>query len=61
MIEFVLSVYLNSKLIDRTQIFEDMDRCLYFAHRLSSQRPVPLPEGGRSKITAICKPQPKRK
>jgi len=50
MIEFVLAVYLNSKLIDRTQVFEDMDRCLYFAHRLSSQRPVPLPEGGRSRI-----------
>ena len=50
MIEFVLSVYLNSQLIDKTQVFEDMDRCLYFAHRLSSQRPVPLPDGGRSKI-----------
>jgi hypothetical protein len=61
MIEFVLFVYMNSQLINRTQVFEDMDRCLYFARRLSSQRPVPLPKGGSSRITAICKPQPKRK
>jgi hypothetical protein len=34
MIEFVLYVYLGSTLIDNTQKFKDIDRCLYFAERL---------------------------
>jgi len=43
-IEFVLFVYLNGSLIDKTQRFKDMDRCLYFSSRLSEQPPVPTGE-----------------
>jgi len=59
MIEFVLTVYLGATLIDQTQKFKDIDRCIYFAERLSRQRSVPVEDGKRLKITAICKPQPK--
>ena len=59
MIEFVLYVYLGSTLIDNTQKFKDIDRCLYFAERLSRQRPVPVGDGRRVNITAVCRPQPK--
>jgi hypothetical protein len=59
MIEFVLTVYLGATLIDQTQKFKDIDRCIYFAERLSRQRSVPVEDGKRLKITAVCKPQPK--
>jgi len=58
-IEFVLYVYLGANVIDKTQKFVDMDRCIYFAERLSRQRSVPVEDGKRLKITAVCKPQPK--
>ena len=59
MIEFVLTVYLGATLLDQTQKFKDIDRCIYFAERLSRQRSVPVEDGKRLKITAVCKPQPK--
>lgn len=59
MIEFVLVVYMGGTLIDQTQRFEDMDRCLYFAEKLSKQRPVPVGDGKTRKIVAVCKPKPK--
>jgi polysaccharide deacetylase 2 family uncharacterized protein YibQ len=59
MIEFVLYVYLGSTLIDNTQKFEDIDRCLYFAERLSRQRSIPVEDGKKVKLTAVCRPQPK--
>jgi hypothetical protein len=59
MIVFVLYVYLGSNVIDKTQKFVDMDRCLYFAERLSRQQSVPADGGKRKKITAVCRPQPK--
>ena len=34
MIVFVLYVYLGANLIDKTQKFVDMDRCLYFAEEI---------------------------
>jgi len=58
-IEFVLYVYLGSTLIDNTQKFKDIDRCLYFAERLSRQRPIPVEDGKKVKLTAVCRPQPK--
>jgi hypothetical protein len=58
-IEFVLTVYLGATLIDQTQKFKDIDRCIYFAERLSRQRSIPVEDGKRLKITAVCKPQPK--
>ena len=59
MIVFVLYVYLGANIVDRTQIFVDMDRCLYFAERLSRQQLVPAGDGKKLKITAVCRPQPK--
>ena len=59
MIVFVLYVYLGATVIDKTQKFIDIDRCLYFAERLSRQRSIPVEDGKRLKITAVCKPQPK--
>jgi len=51
---------LGSQLIDQTQRFADIDRCIYFAERLSQQPSVPITDGRRAKIVAICKPIPKR-
>ena len=59
MIVFVLYVYLGANVIDKTQKFIDMDRCLYFAERLSRQQSVPAGGGKRKKMTAVCRPQPK--
>lgn len=59
MIVFVLYVYLGANVIDKTQKFIDMDRCLYFAERLSRQQLVPAGDGKKLKITAVCRPQPK--
>jgi hypothetical protein len=59
MIVFVLYVYLGSNLIDSTQKFIDMDRCLYFARRLSNQQQVPAGDNKRLNITAVCKPRPR--
>lgn len=59
MIVFVLYVYLGANVIDKTQKFIDMDRCLYFAERLSRQQLVPAGDGTRLKINAVCRPQPK--
>jgi hypothetical protein len=56
MIEFTLAVYMGATLIDQTQRFKDIDRCLYFAERLSNQRSVPVGDGRRLNITAVCKP-----
>lgn len=58
MIEFLLVVYMGQGIIDQTQRFIDLDRCLYFAERLSTQRPIQI-EGRSVKITALCKPVPK--
>ena len=56
MIEFVLVVYMNAQIINQAQRFADIDRCLYFANRISRQASVPLPEKKRGRMTAICKP-----
>ena len=56
MIEFLLVFMIDEKIIDRTQRFKSVDRCLYFARRLNNQPDVPLPNGKIGKITAYCKP-----
>ena len=56
MIEFVLVVYMGSQIINQTQTFEDMDRCLYFADKLSRQPAIYTKKNERIKMTAICKP-----
>jgi hypothetical protein len=57
-IEFLLVVYMGQGIISQTQTFEDLDRCLYFAKRLSDQRPIKV-EGRSVKMMALCKPVPK--
>jgi len=59
MIQFLLVVYLGSQVIDQTQRFNDIDRCLYFAERLSRQPSVPTTDENRVRMVAICKPVPR--
>ena len=60
MIEFVLYVYLGTALYSKTQVFEDINRCKYFAERLSRQHSVPKSNGKFEKITAVCLPRDKK-
>ena len=55
-IEFVLVVMMGLKIIDQTQTFDNIDRCLYFAVRLNDQATIPQREGPNLQITAYCKP-----
>ncbi len=59
MIQFLLVVYLGSQIVDQTQRFNDIDRCLYFAERLSRQPSVPTTDERYVKMVAICKPVPR--
>ena len=56
MIEFVLVFMMGLRVVDQTQIFQDINRCLYFAERLNKQPSVPQKEGANLQITAYCKP-----
>ena len=60
MIEFVLVFMMGLRVINQTQTFEDIDRCLYFAKRLQAQPSIPQQEGPNLSITAYCKPIRKR-
>ena len=60
MIEFVLVFMMGLRVVDQTQTFQDIDRCLYFAERLTSQPTIPQMEGANLRITAYCKPRRKR-
>ena len=55
MIEFLLVFMIDTRVINQTQRFEDIDKCLYFAERLHNQPAIPT-EDGNQKITAYCKP-----
>ena len=55
MIEFLLVFMIDTRVINQTQRFEDIDRCLYFAERLHNQPAIPT-EDGNQRITAYCKP-----
>ena len=56
MIEFVLVFMMGLRVIDQTQTFEDIDKCLYFAERLHRQPSIPQKQGANLQITAYCKP-----
>ena len=56
MIEFVLVFMMGIKVVDQTQIFENIDEGLYFAERLHDQPSIPQQEGPNLRITAYCKP-----
>ena len=60
MIEFVLYVYLESAVYNKTQVFASIARCKYFAERLSRQHSVPKSNGKFEKITAVCLPRDKK-
>jgi len=60
MIEFVLVFMMGLRVVDQTQTFQDIDRCLYFAERLHNQPSIPQKEGANLEITAYCKPIRKR-
>ena len=55
MIEFLLVFMIDTRIINQTQRFEDIDKCLYFAARLHNQPAIPT-EDGNQRITAYCKP-----
>tara|TARA_R100001126_G_scaffold101985_1_gene84292 strand:- start:2272 stop:2451 length:180 start_codon:yes stop_codon:yes gene_type:complete len=58
-IEFVLYIYLGEALYNKTQVFDDINRCRYFAERLNDQRSIPQPNGTQKKLTAVCFPKDK--
>jgi len=60
MIEFVLVFMMGLRVVDQTQTFQDIDRCLYFAERLHDQPSIPQKDGLNLQITAYCKPMRKR-
>lgn len=64
MIEFLLVFMIGNTVVNQTQTFADIDDCRYFANRLTDQPAIPQP-GDNSpaykRITAYCKPIPKRK
>ena len=60
MIEFVLVFMMGLRVVDQTQTFQDIDRCLYFAERLHNQPSIPQKDKPNLQITAYCKPIRKR-
>mgnify|MGYP003126042572 FL=1 len=56
MIEFVLVFMMGLRVVDQTQTFEDINKCLYFAERLHKQPSIPQKQGANLQITAYCKP-----
>jgi hypothetical protein len=60
MIEFVLVYMIGTVIINQSQTFPNVNDCLYFATRLNDQPEIPYPDGKNKKITAYCKPVPKR-
>ena len=60
MIEFVLVFMMGIRVVDQTQTFQGIDRCLYFAERLHNQPSIPQQEGANLQITAYCKPVRKK-
>jgi len=59
-IEFVLVFMMGLRIVDQTQIFKDINKCLYFAEKLHRQPSIPQKEGPNLQITAYCKPMRKR-
>jgi hypothetical protein len=55
MIEFLLVFMIDKQIVNQTQRFKNVDRCLYFAEKLHNQPQIPT-EDGNKRITAYCKP-----
>jgi hypothetical protein len=60
MIEFALVYMIGTVIINQTQTFNNVNDCLYFAKKLNDQPEIPYPDDSKRKITAYCKPVPKR-
>ena len=60
MIEFLLVFMIDLQIVNQTQRFKSVDRCLYFAQKLTDQPRIPQEDEPSKKITAYCKPVPKR-
>ena len=56
MIEFLLIFMIDDKIVNQTQRFQDLNKCLYFAEKLTEQPNIPLKEGKTGEILAYCKP-----
>lgn len=59
---FLLMVYLGTQLVSQDMYFQDIDRCKYFAQRITKQPMVPngtasedQPKG--RKYIAVCEPR----
>ena len=61
MIEFLLIFMIDERVVDRTQRFESVDRCLYFAERLTANQMFLMKMEKPGKIIAYCKPVRKTK
>jgi len=46
---------IDNQIVNKTQRFQDVDKCLYFAERLTKQPSIPSEEGDK-RIIAYCKP-----
>jgi len=60
MIQFVLVYMIGTVVVNQNQVFDNVNDCLYFARRLNEQPEIPYPDAKFRKITAYCKPVPKR-
>ena len=47
---------IDDKIVNQTQRFQDLNKCLYFAEKLTEQPNIPLKEGKTGEILAYCKP-----
>lgn len=59
---FLLIVYLGQKIINQDMYFYDVDRCRYFAERITKQPAVPNRTAGEDvpktmRYTAVCEPR----
>tara|TARA_R100000697_G_scaffold70060_1_gene82385 strand:+ start:410 stop:562 length:153 start_codon:yes stop_codon:yes gene_type:complete len=46
---------IDNQIVNQSQRFKDINRCLYFAEKLHDQPSIPT-EDGNKRITAYCKP-----
>ena len=59
---FLLMVYLGQKVVSQDMYFADIDKCKYFAERITKQPAVPNRTAGEDvpktrKYVAVCEPR----
>jgi len=59
---FLLMVYLGQKVVSQDMYFADIDKCKYFAERITKQPAVPNRTAGEGvpksrKYVAVCEPR----